>query len=76
MIVERTSEGKAIAKQNPDFKEGRPKLYSKKQIAHELELLEGHSYKHTNPQFYAIDTTEYRGIPVPFVKTGWNTADP
>lgn len=45
MIVERTTEGKAIAKQNPDFKEGRPKLYSKKQIAHALELLESHSYK-------------------------------
>ena len=45
MIVERTSEGKAIAKQNPDFKEGRPKLYSKRQIAHALELLESHSYK-------------------------------
>lgn len=45
MIVERTAEGKSIAKQNPDFKEGRPKLYSKKQIAHALELLESHSYK-------------------------------
>ena len=45
MIVERTSEGKAIAKQNPDFKEGRPKKYSKKQVAHALELLENHSYK-------------------------------
>lgn len=45
MIVERLAEGKAIAKQNPDFKEGRPKLYNKKQIAHALQLLETHSYK-------------------------------
>jgi DNA invertase Pin-like site-specific DNA recombinase len=45
MIVERTSEGKAIAKQNPDFKEGRPKKYSKRQLAHALELLENYSYK-------------------------------
>lgn len=45
MIVERTQEGKAIAKQNPDFKEGRPKKYSKKQVEHALELLESHSYK-------------------------------
>ena len=45
MIVERTQEGKTIAKQNPDFKEGRPKKYSKKQIEHALELLENHSYK-------------------------------
>ena len=28
MIVERTQEGKAIAKQQEDFKEGRPKKYN------------------------------------------------
>lgn len=45
LIVERTQEGKAIAKQRGDFKEGRPNKFSKKQIAHALELLETHSYK-------------------------------
>ncbi|MFQ9977100.1 recombinase family protein [Clostridium cadaveris] len=45
MIVQRTQEGKAIAKQNPDFREGRPKKYGKKQIEHALELLQKHSYK-------------------------------
>lgn len=45
MIVERTQEGKAIAKQNPNFVEGRPKKYGKEQIKHALELLEEHSYK-------------------------------
>ena len=45
MIVERTMEGKAIAKQNPDFREGRPKKYSRKQIEHALGLLESNSYK-------------------------------
>lgn len=45
MIVERTQEGKTIAKQNPDFREGRPKKYSKKQVEHALELLADHSYK-------------------------------
>lgn len=45
MIVERTQEGKAIAKQNPDFREGRPKKYSRQQINHALELLNEHSYK-------------------------------
>ncbi|AXI08153.1 recombinase family protein [Oceanobacillus sp. 143] len=45
MIVERTQEGKAIAKQKPDFKEGRPNIYSKKQIEHALGLLETNSYK-------------------------------
>src|SRR5699024_4469476 len=45
MIVERTQEGKAIAKQRPDFREGRPKKYGKKQIEYALTLLEKHSYK-------------------------------
>ncbi len=34
MIVERTQEGKAIARQNPNFKGGRPKKYSSTQINH------------------------------------------
>ncbi|MCU4815294.1 recombinase family protein [Bacillus cereus] len=45
LIVERTQEGKAIAKQRDDFREGRPNKYSKKQIEHALGLLETHSYK-------------------------------
>lgn len=45
MIVERTKEGKEIAKQKPDFREGRPKKYKKKQIDLALELLKNNSYK-------------------------------
>lgn len=45
MIVMRTSEGKAIAKQREDFREGRPNKFTKKQIEHALKLLETHSYK-------------------------------
>ncbi|BCC57937.1 TPA: recombinase family protein [Bacillus cereus] len=45
LIVERTQEGKAIAKQRDDFREGRPNKFSKKQIEHALGLLETHSYK-------------------------------
>ncbi len=45
MIVERTQEGKAIARLKPDFKEGRPKTYSKKQIQHALFLLDTMTYK-------------------------------
>ncbi|WP_180230548.1 recombinase family protein [Bacillus cereus] len=45
MIVERTQEGKAIAKLNPNFKEGRPKKYNKEQIEHALMLLKNNSYK-------------------------------
>ena len=45
MIVERTQEGKAIARQRDDFREGRPKVYGKAQINHALELLETKTYK-------------------------------
>lgn len=45
MIVERTQEGKAIAKQRMDFREGRPNKFSKKQLEHAIKLLETHSYK-------------------------------
>lgn len=44
LIVERTQEGKAIAKQRPDFREGRPPKYTRKQIEHALGLLGSHSY--------------------------------
>lgn len=46
MIVERTQTGKAIAKQNPNFKDGRPKKYSQPQIDLAISLLEqGNTYK-------------------------------
>lgn len=46
MIIERCASGKEIARQNPNFKEGRPKKFSSTQIAHALQLLdEGNSYK-------------------------------
>lgn len=44
LIVDRTQEGKAIAKQRPDFREGRPPKYTRKQIEHALKLLDHHSY--------------------------------
>ena len=46
MIVERTQIGRAIARQNPNFREGRPKKYSQGQINHALSLLnEGRTYR-------------------------------
>lgn len=45
MIVERTQEGKAIAKQRDDFREGRPNKFSNEHIDHALMLLESNSYK-------------------------------
>ena len=45
MIVQRTQEGKAIAKEKPGYREGRPKKYTKKQLEHAMELKEKYSYK-------------------------------
>ena len=46
MIVERTQMGKAAARQNPNFKDGRPKKYSSAQIALALDLLKsGKTYR-------------------------------
>ncbi|MBQ7068775.1 MAG: recombinase family protein, partial [Synergistaceae bacterium] len=45
IIIQRTQEGKAIAKQNPNFQEGRPKKFKREQINHALELLKTNSYK-------------------------------
>lgn len=45
LIQERFNEGKAIARQNPDYREGRKPTYSRAQKEHALELLQEHSYK-------------------------------
>lgn len=45
LIVERTQEGKALAKQRDDFREGRPRKHTKQQVKHALKLLETHTYK-------------------------------
>lgn len=46
IIIERTQAGKEIAKQDPNFKEGRPQVHKETHKAHALELLnEGKTYK-------------------------------
>ena len=45
LIVERTQEGKRIARQNPDFHEGRPKKVTEAQINHALSLRADHRFK-------------------------------
>lgn len=47
MIIERTQAGKEIAKQNPDFKEGRPKEYTQSQLDWAISLLKENSYTET-----------------------------
>ena len=48
MIVERTQEGKAIAKTKEGFKEGRPRTYTKEQLDNALGMLtiNGGSYSY------------------------------
>lgn len=41
MILERTKAGRAIARQNPNYREGRPKKYTAAQLQHAMELLDG-----------------------------------
>ena len=46
MIVERTQTGKAVAKQDPNIKDGRPKKFTPQQIQLALDLLEqGKTYR-------------------------------
>ena len=45
IIIERTQEGREYQrKHNPEYKEGRPNKYGKKQLEHALSLLESNSY--------------------------------
>ena len=46
MIVERTQTGKAVARQDPNFRDGRPKKFSPQQLRLALELLDqGRTYR-------------------------------
>lgn len=45
MIIERTAEGKEIAKLNPNYRDGRPPKYTRIQMDHAMDLLQNHSYK-------------------------------
>ena len=44
MIVERTQEGRAIARTKEGYREGRPQKYTGEQLRHALDLLNTHSY--------------------------------
>ena len=61
MIIERTSLGKAYARENnPNFKEGRPKVYSEEQINLALSLLETNSYRQVEKMTGISKTTILR----------------
>lgn len=62
IILERTQEGKAIAKQKPGYREGRPKKFSKEQLDHAMELLETNSYKQVSKLTGISESTLYREV--------------
>ncbi|SFM41931.1 Site-specific DNA recombinase [Paenibacillus sp. 1_12] len=43
MIIERTAEGKAIAKQKEGFREGRPRKFTPKQLENAISMLQTHT---------------------------------
>lgn len=62
MIVERTQEGKSIAKLDPSFKEGRPKKFAKVQVELALELIDKYSYKRVSEMTGISESTLYRAM--------------
>lgn len=44
LIIERTQEGKVMARKREGYREGRKPTYTKKQLDHAIDLLETHSY--------------------------------
>ena len=60
LIMQRTIEGKIVARQNPDFRDGRPKKFSRAQTNHALELLKTHSYKQVSAMTGISNTTLIR----------------
>lgn len=67
LIVERTQEGKMIARQKPGFRDGRPPKFSQQQMAHAMDLLQDHSYKQVADMTGISKSTIFRYAK----KTGW-----
>lgn len=61
MIYERTQEGKALARQRGDFREGRPRKFNPAKIDEALNYIEaGNSYKRASDMFGISKTTLIR----------------
>lgn len=45
LIIERTQEGKDVARTDPNYREGRPRKYTAAQFQQAMSLLKEHSYK-------------------------------
>ncbi|WP_396020656.1 recombinase family protein [Clostridium sp. CM027] len=61
-IIERTQTGKAIAKTKEGFKEGRPKIYTSKQINNAIEMLKNNSYTAVAEITVISKSTLIRGV--------------
>ena len=59
-IVERTQEGKQIARLNPSYKEGRPKKYKREQMNHAMTLMNQYSCKKVSEMTGISERTLYR----------------
>ena len=60
MIIERTQEGKALAKLNPNFREGRPKKFSRDQLDLAMELLKTDTTKSVSRKTGISEASLYR----------------
>ena len=61
MIVQRTQEGKEIARQNPNFREGRPRKFRNEQLVHAVELFNsGKTYREVEALTGVSRSTLYR----------------
>ncbi len=60
MIVERTQEGKALAKLDPNFKEGRPRKFTKDQMDLAMELLKTDPTKKVSRKTGISEASLYR----------------
>ena len=70
MIVERTQTGKAVARQDPNFKDGRPKKFTPEQIALALSLLDqGKTYRQITTMTGISKSTLIRAKNYPTVNT-------
>lgn len=65
MIAERTQTGKIAARQNPNFKDGRPKKFTQEQIELALGLLrDGKTYREVEKMTGISKSTMVRNKPV------------
>ena len=61
MIYERTQEGKALARQREDYREGRPRKFNPRKVEEALNYIEaGNSYKRASEMFGISKTTLIR----------------